>query len=63
MTKPTPATITCSGHGLQPGDLLTITGMWQPWYVRFWRWLTRYKPPAYRVSDVTQSTLNIEPPS
>jgi len=52
-----PHTITTtSAHGLRAGDVVTIIDF-RPWWVRLWRWLTHYKPPAITVTNVTSTTI------
>lgn len=51
---------TSSGHGLTAGMRVVLTDIRAPWYVRIWRFVTRYKPPSYTVRDVTATTFTIE---
>lgn len=61
-----PATLTTTrAHGFAAGDRVVLTGQWAPWYKRLWRrlprWLTRYRPPTYTISSVSETTLEIHP--
>lgn len=40
------------------GDALIIKQS-HPWYVRFWRWVIRYKPPVYKVVSVDRENDEI----
>lgn len=51
---------TLNPHGYSVGDCITIRE-WKPWYVRLWRWITRYKPPTLVVTGVTETTMTVEP--
>lgn len=33
------------------GDIITII-TYKPWYIRLWRYITRYKTPTYKVTTV-----------
>lgn len=52
-------TITTSGEsGLRLGDSITF---WEPkpWWVRLWRWITRYKAPVFIVTSVTGTVMTV----
>jgi hypothetical protein len=62
MTEPT--TTTQSAHGIQPGDLISLTVPDPRWWRRLAFWLLRKGPPqrtvVQRVSSVTNTTLTID---
>lgn len=45
-------------HGLKSGDLMVFTER-RTWYVRLWRWITRYKEPTYVIKNVTRDSFEI----
>lgn len=51
--------VTFSGHGYKVGDVITFTQR-QRWYVRLWRWITRYKPPVMKITEIDSTTITIE---
>ena len=49
---------TANPHGLKKGDTIILTGHLR-WWVRLWRWVTRYKDPVYYVTEVTATTMTV----
>lgn len=54
-------TITTSSHAYEMGDVVVIHGLSAPWWLRLWRWLTRYKPPRLVVVSATSTTITVAP--
>lgn len=47
-------------YGLRAGQWIVLHHAKPRWWVRLWRWLTRYKPPAFIITNVTETTFTIE---
>lgn len=54
IMKPTP-------ERFETGDIITFHTR-EHWYLRLWRWLTRYKPPVYVITKVDENTFKFEEP-